>query len=101
MSPFYSRTDKEGQQLFNEDDDDGVGFVAERAIDDERVVGADMKIADDIEDELYHHVHVPIFLDEINKMNMVQLKNILKSRQQSLSGAKLKLKERLIKALVR
>jgi hypothetical protein len=31
MGPFNNRTDREGQQLFNEDDDDdGVGFVAER-----------------------------------------------------------------------
>jgi hypothetical protein len=30
LGPFNNRIDKEGQQLFNEDDDDGVGFVAER-----------------------------------------------------------------------
>ena len=29
MGPFYSRTDREGPQLFNEDDDDDVGVVAE------------------------------------------------------------------------
>jgi hypothetical protein len=61
MGPFYSRTDEEGHQLFDEDDDDGVGFVAERSIDDERDVGTgDMDVTDDIEDELYHYVHVQI-----------------------------------------
>jgi hypothetical protein len=38
LGPFNNRIDKEGQQLFNEDDDDGVGFVAERGIDDGRDV---------------------------------------------------------------
>jgi hypothetical protein len=79
MGPFYNRTDKEGPQLFNEDDDDGVGFVAERAIDDdERNVGvsADTDVADE--------VHVPIDDDTINKMNMMELKNELKLRQQSV-----------------
>jgi hypothetical protein len=58
LGPFYNRTDKEGQQLFNEDDDDGVGFVAERAINDERGVGADTDAADTeaVDDE----VHVPL-----------------------------------------
>jgi hypothetical protein len=93
MGPFYNRTDKEGPQLYNEDDDDGVGFVAERRIDNERDVDTD--VADDIDDE----VHVPILLDEINKMNMIELKNELKLRQQSLYGVKFKLKDRLIKAL--
>jgi hypothetical protein len=93
MGPFHNRTDKEGPQLFNKDDDDGVGVVAERRIDDERDVDTD--VADDIDDE----VHVPILLDEINKINMIELKNELKLRQQSIYGAKFKLKERLIKAL--
>jgi hypothetical protein len=64
MGPFYNRTDKEGQQLFNEDDDDGVGFVAERAIG----VGADTET--DGADE----VHVPIHDDTLNKMSMIELK---------------------------
>jgi hypothetical protein len=100
MGPFYNRTDKEGQQIFNEDDDDGVGFVAERGIDDEGDVVADADAdadADDIEEEVYHHV--PIDSDRLNKMNLVELKIELKLRQQLLSGAKFKLKERLIKAL--
>jgi hypothetical protein len=75
MGPFYNRADKEGQQLFNEDDEDSVGFVAERAIDDERDVGTDTDVADDI---VYHHV--PIDDDGINKMNLNQLKNELKLR---------------------
>ena len=29
MGPFYNRSDREGPQLFNEDDDDDVGVVAE------------------------------------------------------------------------
>ena len=29
MGPFYNRTDREGPQQFNEDDDDDVGVVAE------------------------------------------------------------------------
>jgi hypothetical protein len=37
---------EEGQQLFNEDDDDGVGFVAERGIDDERDVDTDTDAGD-------------------------------------------------------
>jgi hypothetical protein len=47
MGPFNNRIDKEGQQLSNEDDDDGVGFVAERAIDDERGVDTDAGDTDD------------------------------------------------------
>jgi hypothetical protein len=86
--------DEEGQQLFNEDDDDGVGFVAERTIDDERYVGTDTYVADD---EV--HVHVPIHDDTINKMSMIELKNELKLRQQSVYGAKFQLKKRLIEAL--
>jgi hypothetical protein len=96
LGPFYNRTDKEGPQLFNEDDDNGVGFVAERAIDDERGVGADMDGTDtDGADE----AHVPILLDEIDKMNMIELKNELKLQQQSLYGVKFKLKDQLIEAL--
>jgi hypothetical protein len=77
MGPFYNRTDKEGQQIFNEDDDDGVGFVAERAIDDERVIA---DVVADVGEEVYH---VPIDSDTLNKMNLVQLKNELKLHQQS------------------
>jgi hypothetical protein len=98
LGPFYSRTDKEGQQLFNEDDDDGVGFVgfvAERAIDDEKDVDTDVGPDTDGADE----VHVPIGLDTLNKMNTTELKNELKLRQQSVYGVKFKLKERLIQAL--
>jgi hypothetical protein len=71
MGPFYNRTDKEGPQLFNEDDDDGVGFVAERAIDDERNVGigTDTGVADDI---VYHHVAIDS--DTTNKMNFGPIK---------------------------
>jgi hypothetical protein len=100
MGPFNNRTDREGQQLFNEDDDDdGVGFVAERATDVERHSGAAgyMDVADCIDDEV--HVHVSINQDTLNKMNLNQLKNELKLRQQSSFGAKFKLKERLIKSL--
>jgi hypothetical protein len=46
MGPFKNRIDKEGQQLFNEDDDDDVGFVAERGIDDERDVDTDTDAGD-------------------------------------------------------
>jgi hypothetical protein len=52
LGPFYNRTDKEGQQLFNEDDGDGVGFVAERSIDDEREVDTD---TDAIDDEVHYY----------------------------------------------
>jgi hypothetical protein len=98
--PFYNRTDKEGPQLFNEDDDDGVSFIAERAIDDDKrnvgsgadTDGADTDVA--VADE----VHVPIDDDTTNKMKMMELKNELKLRQQSVYGAKYKLKERLMKA---
>jgi hypothetical protein len=62
MGPFYNRTDKEGPQLFNEDDDDGVGFVAERAIDDD-VAERSIDDTDAVDDE----VHVPIDDDTINK----------------------------------
>jgi hypothetical protein len=98
LGPFYNRTDKEGLQLFNEDDDDGVGFVAEKAIDDERGVDTDTGVGADTNvgpDE----IHVPILLDEINKMNMVQLRNELKLRQQAVTGRKFKLRDQLIKAL--
>jgi hypothetical protein len=83
MGPFNNRVDKEGQQLFNEDDDDGVGFVAERAIDDER----------DVDTNVTDEVHVQILLDEMHKMNLVQLRNELTLRRQSLSGVKFKLKD--------
>jgi hypothetical protein len=53
LGPFNNVTDKEGQQIFNKDDDDGVCFVAERSIENERDVGSgDMVAADDIEDEV-------------------------------------------------
>jgi hypothetical protein len=52
--PFYNRTDKEGPQLFNEDDDDGVGFVAERAIDDDVAERSIDDTTDAVEE-----VHVP------------------------------------------
>jgi hypothetical protein len=93
--PFYDRTDKEGQQLFNEDDDDGVGFVAERAIDDERGIGAagDMDDTDVGEEEV---THVPIDSDTLNIMNLNQLENELKLRQQPVYGARFKLKEQLV-----
>jgi hypothetical protein len=96
LGPFYNRTDKEGQQLFNEDDDDddGVGFVAERAIHDETGVGADTDGADTDADVGEEEVtHVPIDLDTLNGMNLNQLKNELKLRQQSVYGVKFKLKE--------
>jgi hypothetical protein len=98
MGPFNNRIDKEGKQLFNEDDDDGVGFVAESAIDD---IVAEQSIddTDAVDDEVHVHVHVPIDDDTINKMNMIGLKNELKLRQQSVYGVKFKLKDRLIKSL--
>jgi hypothetical protein len=100
MGPFYNRTDKEGPQLFNEDDDDGVGFVAERAIGDD-VVEQSRSIddTDAVDDEVHVQVHVPIDLNTLNKMNLVQLRNELRLRQESSSSAKFKLKERLIEAL--
>jgi hypothetical protein len=99
LGPLYNRTDKEGPQLFNEDDDDGVGFVAEiRAIDDERGVGADTDGADTDTDGA-DEVHVPIDDDTINKMNMIELKNELKLRQQAVTGRKLELRDRLIKII--
>jgi hypothetical protein len=58
LGPFNNRIDKEGQQLFNEDDDDGVGFVAERSIDDGIEVDTD---TDAVDDEVPDHV--PIDLD--------------------------------------
>jgi pyruvate/2-oxoglutarate dehydrogenase complex dihydrolipoamide acyltransferase (E2) component len=45
------------------------------------------------------HVHVPILLDEINKINMVQLRNELKLRQQAATGRKLEFRDQLIKGL--
>jgi hypothetical protein len=68
LGPFNNRIDKEGQQLSNEDDDDGVGFVAGRSIDDERGVDTDA-VDDEVPD------HVPIDLDTLNGMNLNQLKN--------------------------
>jgi hypothetical protein len=69
MGPFNNVTDKEGQQLFNEDDDDdGVCFVAERAIDgDERDVGADMEV-NIVPD------HVPIDSDTLNQNEFGSIK---------------------------
>jgi hypothetical protein len=84
LGPFYNRTDKEGQQLFNEDDDDGVGFVAEKAIDDERDIDTDVGADTDSADDVLVPVHVPIDLDTLNKMNTTELKNELKLRQQSV-----------------
>jgi hypothetical protein len=97
MGPFNNRTDKEGQQLFNEDDDDGVGFVDERLIDDER--DGDMVVGDTDTDVAVQGVHVPIDCNTLNRMNVVELKIELKLREQPTSGAKFKLKERLVKAL--
>lgn len=68
MGPFYHRTDKEGPQLFNEEDDDDVGFVAGRLINDNNEREIDTYVV--IEDEL-QGVHVPIILDEINKTNLI------------------------------
>jgi hypothetical protein len=96
---FNNRIDKEEQQLFNEDDDDGVGFVAERAIDDERGVDTDAGDTDDT--DIADEIHVPIDSDTLNRMNLNQLKNELKLRQQSVSGPRLILKKRLIEALDR
>jgi hypothetical protein len=89
LGPFNNRIDKEGPQLFNEVDDNGVGFVAERAIDDDRGVSADTDDAD----EVHVPVHVPIDLDILNGMNLVQLRNELRLQQQSVSGPKLILKK--------
>jgi hypothetical protein len=52
--PFYNKTDKEGPQLFNEEDDDDVGFVAERAIDDNVAEQSIDDTTDDVDE-----VHVP------------------------------------------
>jgi hypothetical protein len=49
--------------------------------------------------EEVHHVHVPIDSDRLNKMNMVELRNELKLRQQAVTGRKLELRDRLIEAL--
>jgi hypothetical protein len=95
LGPFNNRIDKEGQQVFNEDDDDGVGFVAERAIDDERGVDTNAGDMDDTDVA----IHVPILLDEINIMYMVQLRNELKLRQQAVAGRKFELRDQLIEAL--
>jgi hypothetical protein len=94
MGPFNNRIDKEGQQLFNEDDD-GVGFVAEKGIDDERGVGVDTDAGDmdDMNVAVADEVHVPIDSETLNKMNLVQLRNELKLWQQSVSGPKLILKK--------
>jgi hypothetical protein len=97
LGPFYNRTDKEGQQLFNEDDDDGVGFVAKMAVHDERGVDTDAGDTDDT--DVADEVHVPIDSNTLNKMNTTELKNELKLQQQSVYGVKCKLKERLIQAL--
>jgi hypothetical protein len=97
MGPFNNRTDKEGQQLFNEDDDDGVGFVAERLIGD--TVDDAIEDTDTIEDDTDTAVHIPIDSDTLNKLTLVQLRLELKLRQQPTSGVKFKLKDRLIKAL--
>jgi hypothetical protein len=97
MGPFNNRIDKEGQQLFNEDDDDGVGFVAERAIDDERDVDTDVLDMDVAVVVIPNHI--PIDSDTLNQLTMVELRIELKLRDQPTYGAKFKLKERLIKAL--
>jgi hypothetical protein len=62
MGPFYNRTDKEGQQLFNEDDDDGVGFVAERSID-ERDIDTDVAV-------VVIPNHIPIDSDTLDKVRV-------------------------------
>jgi hypothetical protein len=43
--------------------------------------------------------HVPIDSDTLNKMNLVQLRNELRLRQESSSGDKFQLKKRLKEAL--
>jgi hypothetical protein len=96
IDPFNNRTDKEGPQLFNEDDDDGVGFVAERLIGDEEI---DDTAVDDTTDVVVIPDHVPIDFDTMNKMNMVLLRVELKLRQQAVTGRKLELRDRSIKAL--
>ena len=50
MGPFYIRTNKEGPQLFNDDDNDDVGFVTIRLIDDENERDIDTDVV--IEGEL-------------------------------------------------
>jgi hypothetical protein len=60
-----------------------------RAIGDEERDDTDRDVADTPVDEVYDHVHVPFLLDEINKMNMVQLRIELKLRQQAVTGRKL------------
>jgi hypothetical protein len=67
MGPFNNRIDKEGQQLFNEeDDDDGVGFVAERAINDERDDAGDLEIIVNIVPD-----HVPIDSNTIREFLLI------------------------------
>jgi hypothetical protein len=72
MGPFNNKIDKEGQQLFNEDDDDdnGVGFVAERAIDDERGVGVGATGDIDDTDVGEEEVHVPIDLNTLTAFKL-------------------------------
>jgi hypothetical protein len=70
LGPFNNRTDKEGQQLFNGDYDDGVGFVAERAIGDEE---RDHTDSADTDTDVGEEVHVPIDLDTLKGMNLKQL----------------------------
>jgi hypothetical protein len=82
LGPFNSRIDKERQQLFNEDDDDGVGFEAERAIDDE--IGVDTDADTEVGEE--EVTHVPIDINTLNGMNLNQFKNELKLRQQFVDG---------------
>jgi hypothetical protein len=62
MGPFYNRIDKEGQQLFNEDDDNCVGFVTERAIDDERDVDTDAGNMDTAVDIVPDHVPIDPYI---------------------------------------
>ena len=51
MGPFYIRTNKEGPQLFNDDDNDDVGFVTIRLIDDdnERDIDTDVVIEGELQ----------------------------------------------------
>jgi hypothetical protein len=70
MGPFNNRTNREGPQLYDEDDDDGVGFVAERSIDERDV---DTDVVDTDVAVVVIPNHIPIDSDTLNKMNMVQL----------------------------
>jgi hypothetical protein len=54
---------------------------------------------DDTTDVVVIPDHVPIDLDTMNKMNMVLLRVELKPRQQAVTGRKLELRDRLIRAL--